>query len=444
MLLDQSAEQESAEKAAGMTDVFAKCSTDGGYFGKMRIIGDDDFTRPTLPPNPNRTMEFKGREHIMWSINNYLGLANHPDVIATAHSALDQFGVSSPMGSRMMSGNSPYHQSFERELAEFTGKEAAFLFNYGYMGVQGTIQSLLGKDDVMVMDKLSHACIVDGAFLAQAMNGTQLRVFKHNNMDNLEQVLKRTNRDRKGGVLIMTEGVYGMTGDLAKLKEITALARQYDARLYIDDAHGWGTMGAMGRGTADHFGVQDEVDIYFGTFAKSFASIGGFSASTKEVIEWITYNARTQVFAKSLPMIYVETLRKTLELVRSGDDRRAQMWRISNSLKDGLRDLGFHIGPGESPICSVFVPLGEESMEAVGAKTAGFLRSQGVFVTAIAYPVIPLGLLMFRMIPTAMHRDEDVATTLEVFKGMRDNLGLRLSMTAEEEQKIRKVYGITP
>ncbi len=240
----------------------------------------------------------------------------------------------------------------------------------------------------------------------------------------------------------MTEGVYGMTGDLATLKEITDLARKYDARLYIDDAHGWGTMGSQGRGTADHFGVQDEVDIYFGTFAKSFASIGGFSASTKSVTEWITYNARTQVFAKSLPMVYVQTLRKTFDLVKNGDDRRDRMWKISNSLKNGLRDLGFYVGPGEAPICSVFVPLGEHSMEHVGARTAGFLRQNGVFVTAIAYPVIPLGLLMFRMIPTAAHTEEDVAETLRVFREMRDKLGLRLTMTEDEDKKIRKVYGV--
>lgn len=442
VLLDQQVEEESAEKAAGFTDVFAKCDTDAGYFGKMRAMGDDNFTRPTLPPNPSRQMEFKGRDNIMWSINNYLGLANHPEVIEAGHRALDEFGVSSPMGSRMMSGNTEWHQAFERELAEFTGKEASFLFNYGYMGVQGTIQALAGKDDVIIMDKLAHACIVDGAFLAQAMNGAQLRVFKHNNMENLEQVLKRVNRDRKGGVLILTEGVYGMTGDLARLPDIVDLKEQYDARLYIDDAHGWGTMGSGGRGTADHFGVQDKVDIYFGTFAKSFASIGGFSASTRSVIEWITYNARTQVFAKSLPMVYVQTLRKTFELVQAGEDRRARMWSVSTGLKEGLRELGFYVGPGESPICSVFVPLGEHSMEHVGAQTAGYLRNQGVFATAITYPVIPLGLLMFRIIPTALHTDEDVAETLRVFQDMRDNLGLRLSMTEEEDKKIRKMYGI--
>lgn len=442
MLLDETVEQESAAKAAGHTDLFAKCHTDGGYFGKMRAMGDDEYTRPVLPPNPARHMEFKGKQHIMWSINNYLGLANHPDVLAEAHRSIDEFGISSPMGSRMMSGNTEYHLAFERELADHAEKEGAFLFNYGYMGVQGTIQSLVGKDDIIVMDKLDHACIVDGAFLGQAMNGAQLRVFKHNSPDNLEQVLKRVNRDRKGGVLVLTEGVYGMTGDLAPLKEITDLTRKYDARLYVDDAHGWGTMGPEGKGTGAHFGVQDMVDVYFGTFAKSFASIGGFSASDKAVTDWIAYNARTQVFAKSLPMVYVQTLRRTLDLVKKGEDRRRKMWDRSNELKDGLRELGFYVGPGKAPICSVFVPTGEESLETIGAATSGFLRKNGVFVTAITYPVIPIGLLMFRMIPTAMHEEEDVVETLKVFKHMRDNLGLRLSMNDEEDRKIRKVYGI--
>lgn len=442
MLLDEQKEQETSDKTTGLTDVFAKCDTDGGYFGKMRVIGDDDYTRPILPPNPARHMEFKGREHIMWSINNYLGLANHPEVLEVAHKTIDEFGVSSPMGSRMMSGNTVYHLDFEKELAEHAEKEAAFLFNYGYMGVQGTIQSLVGKDDIIVMDKLDHACIVDGAFLASGMGGAQIRVFKHNNMESLEQVLKRVNRDRKGGVMVLTEGVYGMTGDLAKMDEIVALTRQYEARLFVDDAHGWGAIGPEGKGTAAHFGVQDGVDIYFGTFAKSFASIGGFSASTKAVVDWIAYNARTQVFAKSLPMVYVQTLRKTFELVKTADDRREQMWTISNALKKGLAEMGFYVGPGESPICSVFMPVGEHSLEHIGSQTAGFLRQNGIFVTAITYPVIPLGLVMFRMIPTAMHELEDVEQTLAIFKQMRDRLSLRIAMNEEEDKKIRKVYGI--
>ena len=428
----------SSEVLTKYVDVFDKCDTDGGYFGKMRAMGDHTFTRPILPPNPDRVMEFQGKQQIMWSINNYLGLANHPDVVAEAHRALDQFGVSSPMGSRMMSGNTTYHLALERALAEFTGKEAAFLFNYGYMGVVGTISSLVGKDDVVVMDKLAHACIVDGSFQSPG----QVRVFKHNNMEDLENTLKRVNKDRKGGVLVVTEGVYGMTGDLAKLDEIVALKNKYDARLYIDDAHGWGVMGAEGRGTADHFGVQDEVDIYFGTFAKAFASIGGFSASTKAVTEWIMYNARTQVFAKSLPMVYVQSLLKTLDLVRAADANRDHMWAMSNGLKQGIGDLGYYVGPGTSPICSVFIPIGENELETVGAQAVGYLRERGVFVTAITWPVIPLGLLMFRMIPTAAHTQEDVDNTVAIFKEMRDRLGLRLDMSGDDQTKVRRVYGL--
>ena len=419
-------------------DIFDKCTGDGGYFGPLRHAGDSYFTRPVLPPKPDRVMEFQGEKKIMWSVNNYLGLADHPDIKKVAREAVEEYGLSAPMGSRMMSGNTQHHLDFEKQLADFSEKEAAFLFNYGYLGVQGTIASLAGPDDTLVMDKLAHACIVDGAFGSQA----QVRVFKHNNMESLETVLKRVNRDRKGGVMILTEGVYGMTGDLAKLKEITELKERYDARLYIDDAHGCGTMGAEGRGTADHFGVQDKVDIYFGTFAKAFAAIGGFSATTKPVRDWIMYNARTQVFAKSLPMVYVKSLGKTLELVRSGEANRQKMWEISNGLKSGLRELGYYVGPGESPICSVFVPIGTEETAAVGMRLVSYLRERGIFVTAITYPVIPLGLLMFRVIPTASHTEEDVTTTVAKFKEMRDEMNLTLDMTGEDQKKVRKVFGL--
>ncbi|MFP4329506.1 MAG: aminotransferase class I/II-fold pyridoxal phosphate-dependent enzyme [Spirochaetaceae bacterium] len=426
------------QQATKYVDIFDKCDTDAGYFGPQRAAGDEYFTRPVLPPTPDRIMEFQGQKRTMWSVNNYLGLADHPEVKEVALEAVREFGVSAPMGSRMMSGNTEYHLALEEQLAEFAEKQAAFLFNYGYLGVQGTIASLAGPDDVLVMDKLAHACIVDGAFGSQA----QVRVFKHNNMESLETVLKRVNRDRKGGVMILTEGVYGMTGDLAKLREITELKERYDARLYIDDAHGCGVMGAEGRGTADHFGVQDKVDIYFGTFAKAFASIGGFSATTKPVRDWIMYNARTQVFAKSLPMVYVKSLGKTLELVRGADGNRQQMWDISYSLKQGLRDLGYYVGPGESPICAVFVPIGTEESATVGMRLVRYLRDRGIFVTAITYPVIPLGLLMFRVIPTAAHKQEDVEVTLEEFRRMRDEMGLTLDMSGEDEAKVRKVFGL--
>lgn len=418
-------------------DIFDKCRTDGGYFGMMRARNDHYFTRPTLPPIPDRVMEFQGKSTVMWSVNNYLGLANSEDIKKSAIEAVQEYGVSAPMGSRMMTGNTPHHQALEKRIAEFTQKEAAFLFNYGYLGVLGTIQSVVSQDDVLVMDKLAHACIVDAAFLSQG----QLRVFKHNNAENLEAVLKHVNRNRKGGVIILVEGVYGMTGDLAILPEIAQLARKYEARIFVDDAHGWGVMGAHGRGTADHLGVQDDIDIYFGTFAKSFASIGGFSSSRRDVIEWITYNARTQVFAKSLPMVYVQSLSTALDLVMEGDDRRDRMWQNSNALKQGLKEHGYFVGPGESPICSVFIPVRDETVETVGIRTVTYLRERGIFVTAITYPVIPLGLCMFRMIPTAVHEPEDVARTVEVFESMKSDLNLDLTIEKEDLVKVRKVFG---
>lgn len=420
-----------------MTDLFEKCNDDSGYFGTQRFAGDMTYTRPLLSPKSGRIMEYNGRSHIMWSVNNYLGLANHPEIIEAAHAALDEYGTANPMGSRMMTGNTRHHLAFEDELARVARKEGAFLFNYGYLGVIGTIQALAGKDDVIVMDKLAHACIVDGAFLAPA----QLRVFRHNSPESLKMVLERVNRDRKGGVLVVTEGVYGMTGDLAKLREITDLCEQYDARLFVDDAHGWGVMGESGRGTADYLGVQDKVDMYFGTFAKSFGAIGGFTASTKAVTEYIAYNARTQVFAKSLPMIYVKSLEKTLQLVEHGDAYREQMWTNSRNLKHQLKGLGYFVGPGDSPICTVFAPISDQSPEAVGMQTVEFLRQKGIFVTAVVYPVVPLGLCMFRMIPTAAHTEEDIDTTVRAFASMRDELGLDLTFREKELDNLKKIYG---
>jgi len=382
-------------------------------------------------------MEYHDKEKIMWSVNNYLGLANNEEIKKIAAEALDTYSISSPMGSRMMSGNTDEHTALERRLAAFEQKEDAILFNYGYLGVIGTIVSLTDADDVVVLDKLAHACIVDGSMSSQA----QVRVFRHNDMDSLEMVLKRVNRDRKGGVLIVIEGTYGMTGDLASLKEICELKEKYNARLFVDDAHGIGVMGKSGMGTGEYFGVQEKIDVYFGTFAKAFASIGGFSASRRDVVEWIKYNARTQVFAKSLPMIYVKSLGKTLDLIIDGDERRKKLWDISGKLKNGLKELGYYIGAGESPICSVFVPVGDGDIHEVGGGLVHYLRERGVFVSAVIYPVIPIGLCMFRMIPTTAHTETEVEETVEVFKRMRDELNLDLSMGADEQSKIAKVYG---
>jgi len=420
-----------------MADLFDKCKTAEGYFGQFRAMGDNYYTRPTLDSLPGTRMDFMGKEQIMWSVNNYLGLAQNEEIKEIAKTAISTHSISAPMGSRMMSGTTTDHLEFEKKLAAFAQKEAAMVFNYGYLGVLGTISSLVGQDDIIIMDKLAHASIVDGVFLSRA----PFRVFKHNDMNSLEIVLKRVNRERKGGVLIVAEGTYGMTGDLAKLPEMCELKEKYDARIFIDDAHGVGTLGEMGRGTADHFGVQDKIDIYFGTFAKSFASIGGFSASDKDVIDWILFNARTQVFAKSLPMVYVRTLTRTLDMIMNGDDLRKKMRDNSNKLKNGLRDLGFYVGEGESPICAVFTPLEDRVLEEIGGKMITYLREKGVFVTGILYPVIPLGLFMFRMIPTAAHSDEEIETTIKVFKEMRDDLKLDPSMKGEDLASIRKIYG---
>jgi glycine C-acetyltransferase len=420
-----------------MKDVFDKCSTDGGYFGPLRAMGDHYFTRPVLNTLPGPRMGFQGQEQIMWSVNNYLGIANNEEVKKVAAEALETYSVSSPMGSRMMSGNTDVHTALERRLADFEQKEDAILFNYGYMGVIGTIDSLTDANDTIVLDKLAHASIVDGTMGSRA----PVRVFRHNDMESLEAVLKHINKDRKGGVLVVIEGTYGMTGDLAPLKEICEIKDKYEARLFIDDAHGIGVMGENGRGTGEYFGVQDKIDIYFGTFAKAFASIGGFSAAKKEVIEWIKYNARTQVFAKSLPMVFVKALDKTLDLIIDGDERRKKLWDISGKLKNGLRDLGYYIGGGESPICSVFVPIGDGDVHQIGGGMVRYLRENGVFVSAVIYPVIPLGLCMFRMIPTTAHTDEEVDQTVAIFKRMRDELNLDLIMGDNELKQIAKVYG---
>jgi len=418
-------------------DLFDKCNTDAGYFGRFRHQGDSYFTRPVLDPQPGNRMLFHGKKHIMWSVNNYIGLAGHEEIRNTALEAVNEFSVSAPMGSRMMSGNTEYHLALEKELADFSRKEAAFLFNYGYLGVIGTIASLVGTEDTVVMDKLSHASIVDGVLLAKA-SGAKMRVFRHNDASNLEMVLKRETREGKGGILVVGEGVYGMTGDLADLPAITEVCKKYGARLFIDDAHGWGVMGENGRGTADYFGVQDKVDIYFGTFAKAFASIGGFAATSKNVIDWIIYNARTQVFAKSLPMVYVQSLRKTFELVRSGEELREKMWQNSNKLKEGIRALDYYVGEGASPICAVFTPSGDEEE---GRKMVAYLREKGIFVTAVIYPVIPRGLIMFRMIPTAVHTDEDIEKTIKVFAEMKTDLKLNLPVSAESLANIKRAYG---
>ena len=402
-------------------DLFSKFKTDGGNFGPFRLRKDEYFTRPVLNPLPGPQMTFEGKPIIQWSINNYMGLAENEEIKAAAVEAVKTYGTSAPMGSRMMTGNTERHQELEQRLAEFLEKESALVFNTGFLGVTGTIQSLVGADDYVLMDKMSHASMIDGTLLSRG----QYRVFKHNDMDNLEYHLKSINENgRKGGVLIITEGVFGMEGDLGDLPAVCDLKDKYNARLFIDDAHGFGVMGDKGQGTAFHLGVQDRVDVLFGTFSKAFAAIGGVTASSRKLVDWVQFNARTQIFTKSLPMVYVEVLMKTLELIREDrEGRRLKMWKNAATLKDGLRALGYTVGNSQAPITPVYVPAGDIP---TGESIVRGLRDQGIFITGLIHPVVPRGILMFRMIPTASHTDEQIQTTLDAFKKVRDDLHLKL------------------
>lgn len=402
-------------------DIFDKCNTDGGYFGEFRIRDDHYFSRPILNSLPGRTTVFNGKKCIQWSINNYLGLAENEEIKAVAVEIVKKYRTSAPMGSRMMTGNTKKHIELERALADFMEKEAAILFNYGYLGVLGTLQSLVAANDTILIDKLVHASMLDGMILAPG----KFRIFRHNDMDSLESHLKRVNRDRKGGILIVTEGVFGMQGDLADLPGICPLKEKYDARLFVDDAHGFGVMGKKGQGIGTYYGVQDKIDIYFGTFAKAFAAIGGVSASNKKVCDWILYNARTQVFAKSLPLVYVEVIFKTLEIIRNDTTRRKKMWENSKKLKAGLRNLGYKVGDVLSPITPVYVPVGDVKL---AMQIITKMRELGVFITGVVYPVVPKGTVLFRMIPTASHTDEDIQTTINAFRKVRDELKLNLEI----------------
>jgi len=400
-------------------DLFDKCYQDGGYLGILRAAKDKYYSRPLLSPKPGTVMNFNGKDVIMWSINNYLGLANNEELKRIALKTVEDYGTSAPMGSRMLTGNTTEHESLEDKLAKFEGKESAILFNYGYMGVLGTLSALVHRSDTIVLDKLAHACMIDGTFLA----GGKYRFYKHNDMDDLEKQLKLANKDRRGGVLVVTEGVFGMRGDLAKLPEICDLKEKYDARLFVDDAHGCGVMGPNGKGTSEHHGVMDRVDLYFSTFAKAFAAIGGFTASKDEVVRYIRYNARTQIFAKSLPMVYVKVIEATLEMIQNKPELRERVWEVAKKLQAGLKEAGFKLGDTQSPITPVYVP-GEPE---IAMKIISYLREQkGVFVSGVMYPVVPKGIILLRMIPTASHTDEQIETTISAFKDLRDEFKLQL------------------
>jgi glycine C-acetyltransferase len=392
-------------------DIFDKIKLNMGPIGQYMKEAHGYFTFPKLEGDIGTRMKFRGKEVLVWSLNNYLGLANHPEVRKADADAAAEYGMAYPMGARMMSGQTSKHELLERQLADFEGKEDAYLLNYGYQGMVSIIDSLVGRNDVIVYDSESHACILDGLRL----HFGKRYVFPHNNMENFEKQLQRAvklAKSQNGGILVITEGVFGMSGDLGKLDQIVRLKEKYPFRLLVDDAHGFGTMGRTGAGVGEHLGVQDEIDIYFGTFAKAMAGIGGFVAGNEMVINYLRYNMRSQIFAKSLPMPMVIGAIKRLELLKTEHALRENLWKVVNALQSGLKEKGFNIGNTESPVTPVFL----SGSVPEGTNIALDLRENyGIFCSLVGYPVVPKGVLLIRLIPTAVHTIEDVEYTINAF-----------------------------
>jgi len=382
-----------------------------GPLGQHQKMAHGYFSFPKLEGEIAPYMMFRGKEHLVWSLNNYLGLANHPEVRKADIQGATEFGLAYPMGARMMSGNSNNHEALERELADFVGKQDAFLLNFGYQGIMSAIDALVDRHDVIIYDAESHACIIDGVRLHQGKRF----VYTHNDMQSLEKQLERATRwveNTGGSILVITEGVFGMSGAQGKLKEVVELKSKFSFRLLIDDAHGFGTMGDTGSGTHEAQNCVDGVDIYFGTFAKSMAGIGAFIASTEEITNFLRYNMRSQIFAKSLPMPMVVGLRKRLELLKSQPDLREKLWFIAISLQNGLKERGFDIGVTNTMVTPVFL---EGELQEATAITMDLRENYGIFCSIVVYPVIPKGLIMLRLIPTALHTIEDVNRTLDAY-----------------------------
>lgn len=395
-----------------MADLFERLLKNAGPLGQHRERAHGYFAFPKLEGEISSRMKFRGKDMIVWSLNNYLGLANHPEVRKADADAAAQYGLAYPMGARMMSGNSNHHEQLEAELAAFEQKEDAILLNFGYQGMVSVIDVLCGRHDVIVYDAESHACIIDGLRLHPGHR----YVFKHNDVEDCEKQLQRATalieKQKTGGILVITEGVFGMAGDQGRLKEIAALKEKYQFRLLVDDAHGFGTLGKTGAGAGEEQGVQDKIDIYFSTFAKSMASIGAFVAGDKPVVDYIRYNIRSQIFAKSLPMPLVLGNLKRLSLLRNHPELKEKLWSNARKLQQGLKDRGFDIGKTDSVVTPVYMKGGVEEATAM---VMDLRENYGVFASIVVYPVIPKGHIIYRLIPSAVHTDEDIRLTLEAF-----------------------------
>jgi len=396
-------------------DIFDKITSTKGDLGQYSGMADGYFMFPKLEGEIAPRMKFRGKEVLTWSLNNYLGLANNPEVRKADSENTAKYGLAYPMGARMMSGHTAMHEKFEKMAAEFVHKESAYLLNYGYQGMVSIIDALVDRHDVIVYDSEAHACIMDGLRL----HFGKRFVFPHNDIESFEKQLQRATKlteESGGGILVITEGVFGMAGDLGKLDKIVALKKKYNFRFLVDDAHGFGTMGENGAGTGEHFGVQDQIDIYFATFAKSMAGIGGFVASTKDVITYLRFNLRSQIYAKSLPMAMTLGAIKRLELIKAHPELRERLWKIVHALQKGLREAGLDLGRTESPVTPVFFkcPLFQVTQLIYDLR-----ENFGVFCSVVIYPVVPRDVVMLRLIPTADHTLEDVRYTINAFKELK-------------------------
>jgi glycine C-acetyltransferase len=399
-------------------DIFDKIKASMGPLGQYQKEAHGYFMFPKLEGEIKPRMKFRGKEVLTWSLNNYLGLANHPEVRKADAEGAKDWGLGYPMGARMMSGQTSLHEELEHQLAEFEKKEDAYLLNFGYPGMVSIIDTLVNRHDVVVYDSEAHACIIDGLRLHMGKRF----VFPHNDMAKFERELERATKlatEQKGGVLVITEGVFGMSGDLGKLDEIVKFKKKYDFRLLIDDAHGFGTMGPNGRGTSEHFGVMDEVDLYFGTFAKAMAGIGGFIAGPESVITYLRYNLRSQIYAKSLPMPMVVGSLKRLELIKTQPELRNNLWKIVKALQEGLKAKGFDLGNSNSPVTPVFM---KGSVPEATNVIMDLRENYGIFCSIVVYPVVPKDVIMLRIIPTAAHSLEDVEYTIKVFSEVKEKL----------------------
>lgn len=401
-----------------MIDLFEKLKMEAGPLAKYSHLPDDYFFFPKLEGDIGPHMTFNGKQVLNWSLNNYLGLANHPEVRKADADSAAQYGLGHPMGARMMSGNSIHHIELEKQLADFIKKQDVMLLNYGYQGVVSIIDAVVDRKDIIVYDAESHACIIDGVRLHMGKRF----VYTHNDMESLEKQLQRATRlanETGGGILVITEGVFGMSGRQGNLKGVVALKDKYNFRLFVDDAHGFGTMGETGAGTGEEQGVQDQIDLYFSTFAKSMASIGAFVGGDARIIKFLRYSMRSQIYAKSLPMPLVIGALKRLELLRTKPELKANLWKIVHAMQNGLRERGFNIGLTSSPVTPVLFKggVGEAANMAMDLR-----ENFNIFCSVVIYPVVPKDVIMFRIIPTAAHTMEDVQRTLEAFSVLKDKL----------------------